>query len=155
MFDEKQKSELRATLVRALAIIDGVSGAASQRGPSGNAGLVVADDADLDGKFGDPPVRFAPRRFAGGEQYVGRTYSECPSDFLDALAEALEWSANNPKPGKDPKYSDYDRKDAARARGWSRRNANGVKRRSGGVDREEMPEPNDFGGSEDSSDLPF
>lgn len=86
----------------------------------------VADDADLDGQWGNPQVRKDPPRWTG-PSYVGATYADCPPDYLDNLAGFLEWQAarsdeknemtNNGKP-----RSGYLRKDAARCRGWAARN---------------------------------
>jgi hypothetical protein len=86
-----------------------------QKAPAGEA----AADADLDGQYGDPTIKFDPKRWSG-RSYVGSTYSQTEPAYLDAVAEALEWSANNPRPGKE-KYASYDRRDAARARGWAAR----------------------------------
>lgn len=80
---------------------------------------LFADDKDLSGRFGNPEVKFSPRSWQGAN-CVGRRFSECPPEFLDMLAEALAWSAANPKPGKE-RYSKYNATDATRARGWARR----------------------------------
>lgn len=84
-----------------------------------------ASDGDLSGEHGDPTVKFTPRRFKDGD-YKGRRMSECPSDFLEVYAEALEYSGNNPKPGKE-KYAKYDLLDSARALGHAARNRSGAK----------------------------
>ena len=76
-------------------------------------------EADLDGPKGDPSVKFTPRRYTG-QDVKGRRFSQCPPDALDAIAEALAWSADHPKEGRE-KYADYDRQDARRARTWARR----------------------------------
>jgi hypothetical protein len=69
----------------------------------------VASNEELDDRYyGDPLVRFSPRRWEGPD-YSGSHFSECPPDFLQALADALVWRA------------DMTLKDAARARGWARR----------------------------------
>lgn len=84
---------------------------------------LFAPDKDLDGPKGDPTVKFEPRGWIpkrGAPPHKGRTYSRCDPEFLDALADALQWMAENPKEGAD-KYALYNRKDAARARGWARR----------------------------------
>jgi hypothetical protein len=123
-------------------VIASMSGGASA--PTANGGG-IADDRELDSQFGDPTVKFDPKRWTGPSM-KGRRYSECPSDFLTELASFLEWSAANPKAGKDPKYADYDRKDAARARGWAQRNAG---------KRFDAPSGPGSYGDEDTSDLPF
>jgi len=85
-----------------------------------------ADDADLDGQYGNPTVRKDPPRWTGSS-FVGATFSDCPADYLKDLAGFLAWCAdksdeknemaNNGKP-----RSGYLRKDAARALGWAQRN---------------------------------
>lgn len=87
----------------------------------------VAPDRDLDGKWGDPLIRFNPRGWKG-PSLKDRKMSQCPAEFLDLLAEAHDWFAEkaeqngemtkseNPKP-KGP----FERQAAARARGWAKR----------------------------------
>ena len=97
-------------------------GALGSSRPQGGA-AVVAADADLDGQYGDPKVPFNPRAWKG-QSFKGRKFSECPAEFLDALAEAFDYLAgkaeengetlNNNKPA-----APYKRRDAARARGWA------------------------------------
>jgi hypothetical protein len=87
------------------------------------AAAPVASDRDLDGPHGDPTVRFKPRDW-NGEDFKGCKYSTCSPEFLDVLADALEYFAAK---GSDPKKAGYDRKDAARARGWARRIRSGWK----------------------------
>ncbi|HXN31734.1 MAG TPA: hypothetical protein VN894_07735, partial [Polyangiaceae bacterium] len=76
-------------------------------------------DASLDRPHGDPTVRFAPNSWRGPD-FVGKTFSKCSPEFLEALAETLTYSADNPKPDK-LKYVAGNRKDSARARTWARR----------------------------------
>ncbi len=80
---------------------------------------LFAPDASLDRPKGDPKVKFAPRDWRG-PNFVGKNFSQCSPDFLEALASALSWAADNPQPGKE-KYSAFNRKDGARARSWARR----------------------------------
>lgn len=80
---------------------------------------LFADDRDLDGQYGDPQVKFMPRDWRG-KNVVGLRFSECPTEFLDMLAESLAWSAANPREGKE-KFAKYNAADARRARGWARR----------------------------------
>lgn len=79
----------------------------------------IASAADLDGQHGNPTVRFDPRAWKGSS-FKGRTYSECDPEFLETLAESLDYSAGHPKPGKE-QYAKNDARDAARARGWAER----------------------------------
>src|SRR4051812_11581168 len=71
----------------------------------------VASVSEINGTYGDPKISFDPRQWKG-QSYKGTTASACPPEFLDSYAEALEWSANNPKPDQDPKRATYNRKDA-------------------------------------------
>jgi len=90
--------------------------APSQGGPPQGT---IAADADLDGAHGNPTVRTDPKRWTG-ESMVGRTFSDCPADYLDELASLFDWQA-----GKDEEKGDqrarFKRLDASRARGWAAR----------------------------------
>lgn len=79
----------------------------------------AADDRDLDGKYGDPQVRFLPRDWAG-EDFKGCNFSTCPPELLDMLAKAFDYFAKKDTAAGDPK-AHYKLKDAARARGWAKR----------------------------------
>lgn len=103
----------------------------ARNGAAGDtSGRTIAEDSDLDSRFGDPKVRRDPKHWAGAS-YVGAHYSQCPTDYLIVLAESLEYFAD--KDQKKPKdqvrthtngtpYWAYNLKDAARARGWAARN---------------------------------
>jgi hypothetical protein len=82
-------------------------------------GLFV-DDAALDKPRANIKVGFDPRNWKG-PSFKGKRASECSPEFLEAYAEALSWMAAHPKEGADPKKSEYNRLDSARARSWSRR----------------------------------
>jgi hypothetical protein len=89
----------------------------------------VADDFDLDGQYGNPPVRKdPPAKYWSGESYAGMRFSECPAEYLEALGRYLDSCAymkrTKPKDDKDIKYAEYDEMNAARARGWAQRNKN-------------------------------
>lgn len=85
----------------------------------------VASDADLDSQYGDPEVRVSkPIRGYVGESMKGRKFSECPPDYLDALASLFDWAATQES---DEKTKGHKLKDAARARGWARRLRSGWK----------------------------
>ena len=86
----------------------------------------VASDRDLDGQYGDPEVRYTVSRW-DGEQHKGQKFSECPADFLGALASLLDWTADqaedeNKMTNAGKPVAPYRRMDAARARGWAKRN---------------------------------
>lgn len=92
----------------------------------------VADDADLDGQWGNPEIRKDPKNWQG-PSYAGQRMSDCPPDYLRAVAGLFDWMAKKDdeagakgevdSKGR-PKTGDWKRKDAARARGWAKRNAN-------------------------------
>ena len=86
---------------------------------------VVATDADLDGKYGDPILKFMPRDWSG-EDCRQRRFSECPPPLLDLVADANDYFArkadeSEEKTEKGTPVSKYKRADAARARGWAKR----------------------------------
>ena len=90
-----------------------------------NAPKPVADDADLDGKWGDPELRFTPRDWSGAD-YKGRHFSECPAELLEMAAETFDYFARraeetNELTEKGKPVAQYKRLDAARARGWAKR----------------------------------
>lgn len=105
---------------------------ASSAAPAGGGGE-IADDADLDSQWGNPTVRKDPPRWTG-QSCAGMNYSDCPADFLETLAGFLMWQAgksdekNETTPQGKPR-SMYLRKDAARARGWARRNGGQAQQR--------------------------
>jgi hypothetical protein len=95
-------------------------------------GSIIAPDSDLDGPYGNETVKFQPRDWSGTRDYKGAKMSECSPAFLDALAASYDYfaqkntlegnMANNGKP-----KADYDRRSAARARGWAARLRSGWK----------------------------
>ena len=91
----------------------------------------VADDRDLDGKWGDPEVKFDPRDWSG-DSCKGQHMSECPAPFLDLLAETFDYFAAQAEEKGETTTSGkpvapYKRMDAARARGWAKRIRAGYK----------------------------
>jgi hypothetical protein len=114
--DEQLLSEILAIVKR----IDAKLNAAKAGGDN-----EVAGDADLDGKYGDEEIRRDPSaKYWPGESYANRRMSECPADYLLAYAKYKDACAfMNAKEGKEEKakYVGYDRKSAARARGWAAR----------------------------------
>jgi hypothetical protein len=91
-------------------------------GPKSSAPC-IADDRDLDGKYGNPEVRFNPRDWTG-ESCKNRKMSECPAEFLDLLAETFDYFADQAEQSHEltttgKPVAPYKRKDAARARGWA------------------------------------
>ncbi len=87
----------------------------------------VASDADLDGQWGDPVVKMKDPRDWTGETMVGKRLSECPADYLELLASRSDYfaeknDADGTKDDKGRPKSHWDRKAAALARGWAKRN---------------------------------
>lgn len=85
----------------------------------------IASDRDLDGKYGDPQLKFMPRDWTGAS-FKGRRFSECPAELLEMAAETFDYFArkaeeNNETTDKGKPVADYKRQDAARARGWAKR----------------------------------
>ena len=84
----------------------------------------VASDADLDGQYGNPEVKAKSPRDWTGESMQGRRFSECPAEYLDMVAARLDYFAETNAASEnadDRKKAGYNRKDAARARGWAAR----------------------------------
>lgn len=127
-----------ASLTARLAKVEkggGGNGASSQSRSGGE----VASDDDLDGPYGDPAVRKDPPKWIkeGGDSFAGQNMSACPSAYLISLAGFYDWQADkddeagargetytNKKTGAQvAKDGGLRRRDAARARGWARRNA--------------------------------
>lgn len=73
---------------------------------------------DLDGPHGNPVVKAKDPRDWTGETMNGRTFSECPAEYLDLLAERYDYFASREEDAKKQKYNLLD---AQRARGWAAR----------------------------------
>ncbi len=129
-FNDAQKRVLRAL---ADGILNGIGrgggGASAGSSTGGVEDGPVADDADLEGQYGDFEIKrpLAPR-YWNGEPFAGKRLSELDEPQLVAVIKwllACEYMAR--KEG-DAKKADYKVRDAARARGWLRRvRANGGK----------------------------
>ncbi len=83
---------------------------------------LVATDRDLDGKYGDPAIRAKDPRDWTGESQLGKPMSECPPEYLEMVADRLDYFSETEE---DAKKLKYQRLDAARARGWAARKRNG------------------------------
>jgi hypothetical protein len=105
-------------LTRVANGIDKLVAIAEKRKVGDNVGPAIADDKDLDSKFGDEQVKFDPRDWTGNS-CKGAPMSHCPPEYLDALAAAFDYFAG--RNAGDPKKAGYDRRSAARARGWAKR----------------------------------
>lgn len=126
---------------------------AEKRKAGDNVGKEIASDADLDGQYGDPVIRRDPKRWTG-ESYVGSRFSETTPEYLEEVASFKDWQAQqDDKKGDDEsrKKAHWNRKDAARARGWAKR-----LRERPPTRRQETSEPaDDFGGAGDFDDARF
>jgi hypothetical protein len=95
-------------------------------------GPEIASDADLDSQWGDPIVRTKDPRDWSKESQLGKPFSECPAEYLDLVASRLDFFAekaeaeNTLTTGGKP-VAPYNRRDAARARGWAARIRHGYK----------------------------
>ena len=126
------KARLDAVEKRPAAPAGGGGGASA---PSGVG--AVASDYDLDSDWGNPIVGKDPKRWIenGGDSFAGCKMSECPAEYLDAVANLFDWMAdkddeagrngetyfNKKKQALVPKDGAFKRKDASRARGWAKR----------------------------------
>lgn len=89
----------------------------------------IASDQDLDGKWGDPVLKFSPRDWTGAP-FKNSHYSQCPPALLDLVADSLDWFAQEAErkgelTTKGKPVAEFRRADAARARGWAKRMRDG------------------------------
>lgn len=120
------------------AIVALLAGGGVSTTGAAQAGPTTASDADLDGQYGDPEVKAKSPRDWTGPSMQGRTFSQCPPEYLDQVAARLDYFAEQNGASEDAdtrKKATYNRKDAARARGWAARIRAGV------VTQAPMPEP--------------
>lgn len=101
------------------------------------AGPLVASDGELDSQYGNPEVKAKDPRDWTGDTMKGRRFSECPPAYLDLVADRLVYFAEQAEEhmtdqqtpeterAELKKKAHYNRKDAARARGWAARLRNG------------------------------
>lgn len=82
----------------------------------------IAPDNDLDGKYGDPTIRAKDPRDWTGDSMLGRPMSECPPEYLEMVADRLDYFNSTETDEKKRKYQALD---ASRARGWAQRKRNG------------------------------
>lgn len=100
--------------------------AAIRRALEGNQPLPLAPTSDLDGQYGNPILSAKDPKDWTGVTMVGKRMSECPPEYLDLLADRYEYfgkkddeSQKTTSTGK--LTGPYQRRDAARARGWAAR----------------------------------
>jgi len=110
-----------------------------QRGGSSAAPTAaIANDADLDSQYGDPIIKAKDPRDWTGEPQKGKRFSQCPAEYLDQVADRLDFFAkkaeeNNSLTAAGKPVAPFNRKDAARARGWAKRIRDGYKPASVGA----------------------
>lgn len=107
----------------------------------------LAPDSDLDGKYGNLPIKAKDPRDWTGETQVGKRPSECPPEYLDLCASRADYFASIET---DVKKLRYNRLDASRWRGWAAR------KRAGWTPPPE--EPSAFGTTDQAlvaDDIPF
>jgi hypothetical protein len=83
---------------------------------SGTGGR-VATAAAIRGKYGDPEIGKDPPRWEG-EAIAPAYASQCPPDYLEAVADFFDWKADNPRPGKE-KFAPRERERAGYCRRWA------------------------------------
>lgn len=125
---EARLSAVEVKLEAALARIAAVESGAQRRvAEQVESEKKVADDYDLDSEWGDPKIRYGLKEKHWKQQpdtHVGRRFSECEPEYLDAFARYLDACAYMARKdgGEDnEKKAKYKSRDAARARGWAAR----------------------------------
>ena len=95
--------------------------------PAASIAGEVASDYEMSGQYGDPAVRFPLKeKYFPNDDNVGKKFSECTPEYLDATAkyyDAYAYALRHPKDGKaaDEKKAGYKELDAKRARGHAKR----------------------------------
>lgn len=124
MGDAETLSVLRSIDTTLKAMLRLVSAAAVKPVAETGASKKVATDADLDGKYGNPVINAKDPRDWTGPTMKGRKFSECPAEYLELVADRLDYFAEQAeKEGKltstGKPVAPFNRADAARARGWA------------------------------------
>lgn len=129
MSDEKALGRIEALLQQLAAHLGMGTGRGASTAASSSGGEDVADDSDLDSQYGNPDLRIPKsEKWQRWASYSGRSMSDAPPALLAEYARLLEWQASkDEQEGKvtssGKPTAPYKRRDAARARGWARRNA--------------------------------
>lgn len=108
-----------------LKTLVGVSRAGRPQAPADGP----APARDLDGPYGDPIVKARDPKDWTGEPQQGKRFSECPAEYLDMVADRLDYfsSQNKGETEEDQKKLRFNKLDSARARGWAARIRAGYK----------------------------
>jgi hypothetical protein len=131
----------------------------SIRGGGASSSPAIAPDRDLDSQYGDEEIKGKDPRDWSGESMKGRRMSECPPEYLDMIAERYDYFAqkNDAEGKKDDRgrpKSNYDRRSAARARGWAARLRAGWKPPAPTpLDESDVDDPGDFDNDDMNGDL--
>jgi len=122
----------------------------------------VATDSDLDSQYGDPVIKASDPRDWTGPSQKGKRFSQCSSEYLMLVADRLDYFADKAEKegattstGKP--VAPYNRRDAARARGWAKRIREGWKAADAGFGESQSAMASEFGAAEPmmADDIPF
>lgn len=156
MSDERKPIDVLISIESLLQRLVGLtSHAVKAQTPSSGSTGAVAPDRDLDGKYGDPEIKAKDPRDWTGPTMKGRRFSECPPEYLDMVAERLDYFAEQAEAeGKvtssGKPVAPYNRADAARARGWAKRIRSGEHIQTTSVDG-----PSGWAQAPSDDDIPF
>lgn len=132
-----------AALARIESKVDALTKAKAAAPAQAASTGAVADAYDLDSQYGDEEIKKMPsQKYWQGDDFSGHRMTETSPEFLDAFARYKDACAYMTEKSGDQakaKYVGYDRKSAARARGWAQR------MRDGKVQRVERSAPVDSG----------
>lgn len=141
---------------------------ADRQAQSASESGAVAPLSDIRGEHGDVEIKKDPPRWKGSP-IAPAWASQCPPEYLEIVADLLDFKADKPRPGKE-QYAKYDRRNAARCRRWA------IEIREGRVKQEPIreredgppppaddgyssgdmpPPPDDFGPPPGDDDVPF
>lgn len=151
----KDVADIKAAMAAGVGASAAALGIATSTG--GGAGGGVASERELDSEHGDPIIRKDPPRWSG-ESFVGCHYSQTTPEYLDEVAGFKDWQASkNDGVEAKKKYAAYDRKDAARARGWAARMRAGWKppRANGAAGNGQAANDEDYDDGGYGDEVPF
>lgn len=117
----KATQEMLATIAEHLGVFRPKD---THQADSAAAAPTVAADGDLDGKYGNLPIKAKDPRDWTGESQIGKRPSECPPEYLDLCASRADYFASIETDAKKLRYTKLD---ASRWRGWAARLRNGWK----------------------------
>lgn len=118
MADQFTADEVRVLKALAAGLLGATRATGSALGDGG-----VASDSDLDSMYGNEKIRMNPRDWTG-RSHKNTMMNTADPEFLDMYAETMAYFAGK---NDDAKKAGYDRKAAARARGWAARIRGGWK----------------------------